>query len=126
MAIDGSSEDIGSWKTIPIRAPLRLRKPDGVSCVTSLPSKRIEPSVRWIDGGVRLNIARAVSVLPLPDSPTIPTISPALMENPTPSIRLPPFASLSVRLVTLSRGLADIRRPAYGDRDGPEERRQGD
>jgi hypothetical protein len=49
MAIDGSSEDIGSWKTIPIRAPLRLRKPDGVSCVTSLPSKRIEPSVRWIE-----------------------------------------------------------------------------
>ena len=51
--------------------------------VTSLPSNWIAPAVRWMAGGTRPMMARAASVLPEPDSPTMPTISPGAMEKLT-------------------------------------------
>ena len=83
MAMDGLSEVIGSWNTMPMRAPRRSRNSLGESLVTSLPSNWIAPAVRWMAGGSSPMIARAASVLPEPDSPTMPTISPGATEKLT-------------------------------------------
>ena len=81
MAMDGLSEVIGSWNTMPMRAPRRSRNSLGESLVTSLPSNWIAPAVRWMAGGSSPMIARAASVFPEPDSPTMPTISPGATEK---------------------------------------------
>ena len=48
--------------------------------MSSRPSKRIEPETR-ASSGVKAISASAVIVLPEPDSPTIPRLSPSAIEN---------------------------------------------
>src|SRR5918994_7194515 len=80
---------MGSWKIMAMSLPL-------ISCIRlsevfsrSWSSKRISPS-GYSAGGLGLScmIERAVTLLPLPDSPTIPIVSPASSENETPSTAL--------------------------------------
>ena len=67
----GFSDEIGSWKIICIRVRAeRMSFCD--MCVRSLPSKTIEPDV----GRGSCMIARPVVLLPQPDSPTRPSVSP--------------------------------------------------
>src|SRR5215218_2644482 len=80
---------MGSWKIMAMSLPL-------ISCIRlsevfsrSWSSKRISPS-GYSAGGLGLScmMERAVTLLPLPDSPTIPIVSPASRENETPSTAL--------------------------------------
>src|SRR5215204_526278 len=80
---------MGSWKIMAMSLPL-------ISCIRlsgvlsrSWPSKRISPSGYSVGGlGLSCMMERAVTLLPLPDSPTIPRVSPASSENETPSTAL--------------------------------------
>ena len=56
----------------------------GLSVARSTPSKRTVPSV----GVSRRSTLRPTVVLPLPDSPTSPSVSPAAISNDTPSTAL--------------------------------------
>src|SRR5215472_6855603 len=81
--IRGLSEAYGSWKMICIS--LRFARIDLPSIfVISSPPKRIEPVV----GSSRRRMQRPIVVLPEPDSPTSPSVSPRLMLNETPSTAL--------------------------------------
>src|SRR5215217_334798 len=80
---------IGSWNIMAMSLPL-------ISCIRLSEvssrfwsSKRISPS-GYSAGGLGLScmMERAVTLLPLPDSPTIPIVSPASSENDTPSTAL--------------------------------------
>ena len=78
--IRGLSEAYGSWKTIwmsrrTARICFRLKP------VMSSPSKTIVPDV----GSSSFMIVRPSVVLPQPDSPTTPSVSPARMPSVTPS-----------------------------------------
>ena len=67
---------MGSWKIMVISLPLICRRSDGVTFLRSLPSNIMLPSVTLIWFLSRSWRASAVMLLPQPDSPTIPTISP--------------------------------------------------
>ena len=78
--IRGSSEPYGSWKMICMRRRI-LRRASGLRLVRSTPSNVTLPSV-----GSRSRIsARPVVLLPQPDSPTSPSVSPRRIVNETPS-----------------------------------------
>jgi hypothetical protein len=66
------SENFGSCITIEMRAPriARIRRSDSV--VSSVPSKRMAFAAIRPGGRISRRIARPVSDLPDPDSPTIP------------------------------------------------------
>src|SRR5271169_4473293 len=81
----GSSAVAGSWNTSPIPPPRRRSFSRGGSSRASLPAKKTSPETRRTGGGTRSTSASDVSVLPLPDSPTRATISPASMSNEIPS-----------------------------------------
>ncbi len=77
---------MGSWKIMAMSLPriscMRLSEASSRFC----PSKRISPSGYSVGGlGLSCMMERAVTLLPLPDSPTIPSVSPASSENETPS-----------------------------------------
>ena len=76
--IRGSSEAYGSWNMIWKSRRLRLRSP-WFSLVTSFPSKRIAPEV----GFSSATTSRPIVVLPQPDSPTRPNVSPSRTEKDT-------------------------------------------
>ena len=75
----GLSEVIGSWKIIEISLP-RMRSISGsLSSSRSRPSKRIAPPTMRPGGlATRRRIDSAVTLLPQPDSPTTPSVSPRL------------------------------------------------
>ena len=67
-------------------------------------------------------MARAAWVLPLPDSPTMPTISPGATEKDTSlTISRPPAPTVRVSPDTDTSAL--IARPSCADRNGPAPRR---
>src|SRR6186997_1270061 len=78
--IRGSRLAYGSWKIICIRLR-RRRNSAPLNSVTSWPSKMMRPPV----GGLSRMIARPVVLLPQPDSPTRPRVSPRSISNVTPS-----------------------------------------
>ena len=68
---------IGSWKIIEMRWPRRRFIASSLSVVSSSPSNLIEPAaMRPVSGGIRRRIESAVTDLPQPDSPTMPSVSP--------------------------------------------------
>ena len=68
---------IGSWKIIAILRPRSARIASFGSVVSSWPSKRIEPpTMRPVSGAISRRIDSAVTDLPQPDSPTMPSVSP--------------------------------------------------
>src|SRR5215217_1274077 len=77
---------IGSWKIIAMRLPRIARISLSSRPRRSRPSKATLPrTVRPRRGGRRRMIDSAVTLLPQPDSPTIPSVSPAPTSNDTPS-----------------------------------------
>ena len=80
MVCSGFSADMGSWNTMPIWPPRKVRRVRSSAVSTSCPSKRIWPS--YFAPSVSRISACAVSVLPEPDSPTSAT------RWPRPTVRL--------------------------------------
>lgn len=77
--------------------------------ITSWPSKRIVPPSSRTAGGMKPITARAASVLPEPDSPTMPTISPGKTWKETSLTTVRPEPPIfSVRPATSSRGAAVV------------------
>ena len=79
----GSSEPYGSWKMICIRRRY-LRSSSVLRLNRSTPSKRTVPLVA---SRSRI-IARPIVLLPQPDSPTSPSVSPRRTSTVTPSTAL--------------------------------------
>ena len=80
----GFSEDVGCWKIIEIRSPRISRISSSVSLSRSLPSKITSPSSTTPGGATRRMIESEVTLLPQPDSPTRPRISPRRTAKSTP------------------------------------------
>src|SRR4051794_40788327 len=77
---------IGSWKIMAMRLPRIARIAPSSRVSRSVPSKCTEPrTVRPSRGGKRRMIESAVTLLPQPDSPTMPSVSPGETSNDTPS-----------------------------------------
>ena len=74
--ISGLSELIGSWKTIAIAVPHTSRSSASGRPTSSSPSSRTEPERTTSGPDSRPMIERLSTVLPEPDSPTMPTASP--------------------------------------------------
>ena len=90
MRMVGSMALIGSWNTTQMSRPWMLRRVSPLLVSRSRPSSRICPRNDACSGRSRPEIIMAVTVLPLPDSPTSPTIS------PSPTVRsMPRTASWS-------------------------------
>ena len=82
----GLSEVIGSWKIIAMRLP-RMRAHLGfveLEEVAALEAHAAADGARGRGGSSRM-IDSAVTLLPQPDSPTMPSVSPAWTSNDTPS-----------------------------------------
>ncbi len=100
MVKAGLSEVIGSWKIIAMRLPRRARISSGVSVARSLPSKRTVPALmRPWPLGSRPMMDSEVTLLPQPDSPTMPSVRPAATEKLTPSTAANSPPSSSRKLV---------------------------
>ena len=81
---DGVRYEEGSWKTAPMPVPCSRCQPRGDNWVTSCRSNEIVPRSMPQPFGSTPRAARQVSVLPLPDSPTRPTISPVCTDSEMP------------------------------------------
>src|SRR5438067_8036986 len=82
----GLSEVIGSWKIIESLSPRRLRIRLAGSVSRSTPSKSASPpSMRPGGCGTRRMMESAVTLLPQPDSPTMPSVRPRARLKSTPS-----------------------------------------
>src|SRR6266850_4181638 len=81
----GFRDVIGSWKIIAIDSPRIPCISDSLSFVRSLPSYRTRPPTMRPGGGISRMTLKAVTDFPHPDSPTMPSVSPALSSNETPS-----------------------------------------
>jgi hypothetical protein len=85
----GLSEVIGSWKIIAIWLPRTSISSAGDSASRSIgrsaPRKSASPPTIRPGSAIRRISESAVTLLPQPDSPTIPSTSPWSSENDTPS-----------------------------------------
>ncbi len=97
----GLSDEVGCWKIIEIRSPRIWRMASLDSPIRSVPSNRIWPESILPGEATRRMIDRLVTLLPQPDSPTRPMIS------PRPTVKSIP----STALTRPSRVLNDVRRP---------------
>ena len=78
--------DIGSWKIIEISLPRISRMRDSENPSTSCPSNTIRPlSIRPVGEATSRSTDSAVTLLPQPDSPTMPSVPPAGRSKLTPS-----------------------------------------
>src|SRR5919204_608907 len=109
---------IGSWKIIAICRPRTRRSARWLRLRRSRPSKRAVPERTRPARGSRPRRARAVTLLPQPDSPTIPRVSPGPMSNEIPFTACtvpPPVQKWTRRSSTLNKGslrTPDRRPPA--------------
>ncbi len=83
IGISGSSEVIESWKTIAIRRPRTSRRSLRLAFTSETPPSEISPSTMRPFRGSSPSSASAIAVFPEPDSPTMPTASPASISNDT-------------------------------------------
>ena len=82
----GLSDVIGSWKIIEISLPRSSRRSSSPSSTRSRPPKRIRLPGSILPGGsMSRMIESAVTLFPEPDSPTTPSVRPALTSRSTPS-----------------------------------------
>ena len=110
----GFSDEVGCWKIIEIRSPLILRISSLERPIRSVPSNRIWPASIEPGEATRRRIDRLVTLLPQPDSPTRPMIS------PRPTVKSMP----STALTTPSRVVNEVRRP-FTSRSGLPSRGRG-
>src|SRR6266508_1403713 len=76
---------IGSWKIIAISRPRTSSSWRSERFARSRPANSTEPFTILAGGGIRPMIERAVTDLPHPDSPTIPSVRPLSTEKEMPS-----------------------------------------
>ena len=77
---------IGSWNTIPIPGPRTRRSPASLIPVSTLPSNTTRPAAtRATRSGNNPMTLSAVTLFPLPLSPTTPSTSPGATERQTSS-----------------------------------------
>src|SRR5688572_17104254 len=82
----GLSEVIGSWKIIETRSPRRSRSRCAEAFSRSSPSSSTSPPAMRPGGcGTRPMMESAVTLLPQPDSPTMPSVRPRCRLKSTPS-----------------------------------------
>src|SRR5262245_25848575 len=81
----GLSDVIGSWNTMAMRAPRTRRMASSSLSSRSSPSRRTRPAVMRPGAGTSRMIDSDVTLLPQPDSPTRPSISPRSIEKLMPS-----------------------------------------
>src|SRR6185436_9687033 len=127
---------IGSWHTIEMRAPRICRISSSPSLRRSVPSKTIRPPTVRPGGSTRPRMEKPVTVLPQPDSPTSPRISPGLTEKLTPSTALTTparvkkwvFRSSTTRVLSVKAGIQHVAQPVADQvdaHDGGEQRKAG-
>ena len=83
MRMTGLSEVIGSWKTMATSVPQIVRLSFSLAPTTSKPSMIDEPVTVVLTRGCRPMIVRESTVLPEPDSPTMPRVSLRSRSNET-------------------------------------------
>ena len=77
MVRTGFSEVIGSWKIIDTSPPRSLRSSDRFIFIRLLPLYRASPwTIRPGGDGMSPRMESMLTLLPEPDSPTIPSVSP--------------------------------------------------
>ncbi len=81
----GFREVMGSWKIMATSPPRYSSSSPEVIVTTSRFLNKIWPPEILPGSGTRLRIESAVIDLPLPDSPTMPSVSPASISKLTPS-----------------------------------------
>src|SRR6185369_9087550 len=84
MVNTGSNAVAGSWKIIDTRLPRRSASAPPVIDRTSSPSNLMLPDQRVRCSGWSFRIERSVTLLPDPDSPRMPSVSPRLTSKLTP------------------------------------------
>ena len=84
MVSTGLSEVIGSWKIIAISRPRIERSSSSSSASRSRPPNIAVPFVTRPFRARIPSRASEVTLLPQPDSPTIPSVSPGAMSNEIP------------------------------------------
>jgi len=102
----GFSEVIGSWKIIEMALPRSARIRASLAASRSSPRKRMAPLANIAGGpGRRRRIDIAVTLLPQPDSPTMPSISPAFscQETPSTARTMPSGLAKAMRKSSISR-----------------------
>ena len=72
----GCSEDSGSWKIMAILPPRSSRTRAGSAPTSSSPSSLISPVIRALVPWCRPMMPMLVTLLPEPDSPTMPSVLP--------------------------------------------------
>lgn len=112
--IDGFSDEYGSWK-IACTSRARSRRSRRRRPPMSVPSSRMRPDVT----GASPRTARPIVVLPEPDSPTRPSVSPGAMSRLTSSMirfveRRRPDRYSTTRFSTRSSGVASVITPPRG------------
>ena len=111
----GFSDVIGSWKIIEISRPRMARISRGVASSRLRPRNHtVPPTMRPGGWATRRRIDSAVTLLPLPDSPTTASVCPACTSNDTPSTaRTTPLSAKKCvcRLSTRSNGSLTMSRP---------------
>ena len=81
----GFSDDIGCWKIIEMRSPRMARISAMLFFSRSSSWKRISPETTLPGAAMRRRMENKVTLLPQPDSPTNPRISPRSIFRSTPS-----------------------------------------
>ena len=100
----GFNAVIGSWKIIEISLPRIARICSLVSGTRSRPLNRIRPPTILPGGcGMSFSMERAVTLLPLPDSPTTASVSPGFTSYDTPSTALMTAVSVKKYVFRFSR-----------------------
>src|SRR6202042_1760338 len=100
----GFSEVSGSWKIMPISLPRIRRMSWSESVLISRPLSLMLPPAIDPPVGSRFMIDSAVMVLPQPDSPTIPSVSPGStwIDTPSTACTTPSLSRISVRRSVIS------------------------
>jgi hypothetical protein len=83
--VTGFSDVIGSWKIMATSLPRKRRISSWSILVTSRSRNQMWPPTMRPGSGTRRRIDSAVMVLPQPDSPTTPSVSPSSTCRLTPS-----------------------------------------
>src|SRR5699024_6110398 len=107
----GSRVVMWSWKTIAMRRPRILRIRPELRVARSTPSNSMRPPTMRAPAGRIRSTLSAVMLLPDPDSPTMPTISPGRTSNATCSrMRTLPWGleMSCVRSCTASGGVGAV------------------
>ena len=110
----GLSVVVGSWKTKPTSRPRSVLSVSASAETTSVPTRRIDPVTCALSGN-RPAMARHATLLPEPDSPTMPSTSPGYTSNEMPRTAgagRPAPVNVTVRSRTESTGspLAEVMR----------------